>query len=170
MSRPVAGAQALPFVRPVLHRAMMKVAADIGGPIDLQPHKHLVGTENAVLLAEANLLIMGTSTACPVGLYDFDTPGVQHAMDVLLMRFDGRKVTFDIRLHRADEWLEHYDRCYWEGQFRFRPIDDENLPIINASRRGLVLSQNASLANLRRYDAGFGSAAVAADAAWKKAA
>lgn len=50
MSRPAPGAQTLPLVREAVRRPMVKIAQEIGGPIDHFPERRFVNTDGALLL------------------------------------------------------------------------------------------------------------------------
>lgn len=64
-------ANGLPWIKAATHRAVMMLAADTGAPIDLNPERRFPGTQHAVLLEGANLLIAGIRTGPDIGLYDF---------------------------------------------------------------------------------------------------
>lgn len=159
MPRSAGNVTSLPWIKAATQRALMKTAADIGGPVDLNPDRRFPGTENAILLEGANLLIAGTHTGPSIGLPDFREAAKRHGMDMLLARFAGSVMSYDIYRYRADDWLTGYQRAYCEGSFWFCPPDDTSLPFIKAGNRGLILSQHAPFANARRFDAGISLAA-----------
>lgn len=127
-----------PFVREAVQRCMMKVARDIGGPIDMDPGRHLPGTEGTLLLPKANLLIGGTSAFRPLHWDRFSEAGDRYSLDMLLVRFDAYQQSFDIRLQGEPEWLANYQPSFDCGLW-FLPVDEGEQPSVKASRHGLVL-------------------------------
>ena len=142
-AHPIAGAQTLPFVRGAVHRSMMKVAHDISGPLDLDPSRHLGGAHGALLLPEANLLIVGTVVPRTLGRDLFAELGDRHGMDLLLVRFDRYRPSFDLRFHRQSEWLSNYRQCSEHGDIWFVPNDPFDHTAVLADRRGLSLHRSA---------------------------
>lgn len=148
-AHPIADAQTLPFVRGAVHRSMMKVAHDISGPIDLDPGRALDGARGALLLPQANLLIVGTVVPRPLGEDLFAELGERHGLDLLLVRFDRHRLSFDLRFHRQAEWLSNYRQCSENGDIWFVPNDPFDHTAVLADRRGLSLHRSASSSIMR---------------------
>lgn len=151
--RSFGSANGLPWIKAATHRAIMMLAADIGGPIDFSPERRFPGARNAVLLEGANLLIVGTRTGPNIGLYDVSAVARQHGMDLLLARFSGPVVKYDIYRCRDDQWFTGYQRAWFEDRFWFCPPDDADQPFIHTHRRGLQFSSYAASSHLRQFKA-----------------
>ncbi|CAD7339356.1 hypothetical protein SPHS6_02414 [Sphingobium sp. S6] len=135
-AQPGTGALTIPFVRDAVQRAMIKVAWEIGGPINFDPA--LRG--GALLLQEANLLILGTSAFRPLGEQLFGQIGDLYGMDTLLVRLDACECSFDLRFHGKGEWLSNYRQTLLGGQVWFVPAHEDQSPTVRADSQGLFLN------------------------------
>ncbi|WP_313229706.1 hypothetical protein [Sphingobium yanoikuyae] len=147
----------------------MMLAADIGGQIDFSPERRFHGTQHAVLLGGANLLIVGTRTGSNIGLYDFGAIARRHAMDLLVARFSGPVAAYDIYRCKDDQWFTGYQRAWFKDRFWLCPPDDVDQPFILAHRRGLQFSSHAPFPDARRFEAGL-SLAAQTSTQWQEAA
>ncbi|WP_234791918.1 hypothetical protein [Sphingobium yanoikuyae] len=159
----------LPWIKPATHRAIMMLAANIGGPIDIAPELRFPGTQHAVLLEGANLLIAGTRTGPNIGLYDFGAVARQHGMDLLLARFSGPIASYDIYRCDANKWFTAYHRVFEDRPWFCPPGDVVDQPFILAHRRGLLFARHAPFPDARRFEAGH-SPATQSDTQWQEAA
>jgi hypothetical protein len=132
-------AQTLPFVRSSVQRAMMRIARDIGAPIDLDPSQHLTGTEGMLLLEQANLLIAGTSVTGPEVRERFAQIGDSHGLDLLLLRSGAWPQSLDIHFHRRREWLVDYRPAWFDDRLWCMPMLEDDQPGVRASVEGLIL-------------------------------
>ena len=158
MSRPSWDAQPPTFVRDAVRRRMLQVAFEIGGLIDLEPHHRLAGTEGALLLQEARLLIMGTSQFRPLACDLAEGISARYGLDVLLLRFDAYQVSFDICMRNRDAWLTHYHRWSVGEGLWLVPEEDGSGPYMRADRTGLIVSDHPASANAIQREAGFAAA------------
>lgn len=161
MSRPSWDAQPAVFVREAVRRPMMKIALEIEGLIDIEPHRRMPGAEGALLLQEAGLLIMGTSQFRPLGWDLAEDLSARHGLDILLLRFDAFQVSFDVRLSSRNEWLTHYRRWSVDGELWFTPMEDDGSAYIKASRYGLLLLDHPPYANAIQREVGLAPAGAA---------
>lgn len=164
--RPTWDAQTLPLVREAVKRPMLKVAHEIGGLIDFNPHRRVPGAEGALLLQEGGVLVMGTSQFRPLGWELAEEISSRHGLDVLLLRFDAYRVTFDICMSSRSAWLTHYRRWSIDGELWFIPNNDDGSPYVKASRYGFLLLDHPPYATASQRDAGFGQEC---QAVWKEA-
>lgn len=151
--RSFGSANGLPWTKAATDRAIKMLAADIGGPIDVSPERRFPDTQHAMLLEGANLLIVGTRTGPNIGLYDVSAVARQYGMDLLLARFSGPVVTYDIYRCKDDQWFTGYQRAWFEDRFWFCPPGDLDQPFILAHRRGLQFSPHASSFHVRQFKA-----------------
>lgn len=135
-AQPCSGAPTIPFVRDAVQRAMIKVAWEIGGPVRFDP----AFGGGALLLQEANLLILGTSAFRPLGEQLFGQIGDLYGMDTLLVRFDAYHCSFDILFHGEGEWLSDYRQSLLGGQVWFVPAHEDQAFTVRADSQGLFLN------------------------------
>lgn len=167
--RPGQGAAVLPWAKPKMLKAMLKIAGAIGGPVDLYPGRRFPRTDNAILLEAGRLLFAGTRTASGIGLFDYVEAAQPHGFDMLLVRCCDDDVTYDICLHQLGRWYTGYRRAYADGVVRFCPPAHSDLPYIDATARGLVVRHYVPLIDRLQFDAG--ASLVAQDAReWEHAA
>ena len=162
MSRPSRDAQPAVFVREAVRRPMMKIAQDIEGLIDIEPHRRIPDAEGALLLQEAGLLIMGTSQFRPLGWDLAEGLSDQHGLDILLLRFDAYQVSYDLCLRSRAAWLMQYRRWSVEGELWFIPSQDDGSPYVKAGRYGLLLLDHPPFANAIQREVGLAQAGPAA--------
>lgn len=158
MLRPTGDAQTLPFVREAVRRRLFAIAHQIGGLIDFEPHHRIPGAEGGILLMERNLLVMGTSQFRPLG---WDLPEqlcMRHGLDILLLRFDAYRLTFDFCMHSRNSWLSDYRGWSADGEFWFVPRVDDGSPYLKASQYGLLLTDHPPFASARQREAGLATA------------
>ncbi|WP_313231666.1 hypothetical protein [Sphingobium yanoikuyae] len=136
---PNGGAQTLPFVRSSVQRAMMRIARDIGAPIDLEPSRQLTGTEGMFLLEQANLLIAGTNVSGSETREKLAQMGDSHGLDLLLLRSGAWPQSLDIHFHRRREWLVDYRSAWFDDRLWFMPMLEDGQPGVRASTEGLIL-------------------------------
>ncbi|RSU75858.1 hypothetical protein BRX37_10215 [Sphingomonas sp. S-NIH.Pt3_0716] len=147
----------------------MMLASNIGGPIDIAPELRFPGTQHAVFLGGANLLLAGTRAGAEVGLYDFGAVAKRHGMDLLLARFSGPTATYDIYRFDTDQWYRDYRRAWFEDRLWFCPPGDIDQPFILAHRRGLLFAPHAPFPDARRFEADL-SPATQSGTQWQEAA
>ena len=123
--RPTWDAQTLPLAREAVRRPMLKIAHEIGGLIDFNPHHRVPGAEGALLLQEGGVLVMGTSQFRPLGWNLAEEISSRHGLDVLLLRFDAYQVTFDIGMSSRGAWLTRYRRWAIDGELWFIPTEHD---------------------------------------------
>lgn len=158
MSRPSWDAQPPTFVRDAVRRRMLQVAFEIGGLIDVEPHHRLAGTEGALLLQEAGLLIMGTSQFRPLACDLAEDISARYGLDVLLLRFDAYQVSFDICMCNRKAWLTHYRRLSVGEGLWLVPQEDGSGPNIRADRTGLTLTDHPAYAKAFQREVGLNAA------------
>ena len=158
MSRPAWDAQTQPCVREAVRRRLLAVAHQIGGLIDLEPHRRVPGAEGGILLMERNLLIMATPQFRPLGWDLAEELCVRHGLDILLLRFNAYQLTFDICMHRRSSWLIQYLGWSADGEFWFVPPVDDGSPYLKVGQYGLLLTDPPPLASARQREAGLATA------------
>ena len=162
MSRPSRDAQPAVFVREAVRRPMMKIAQEIEGLIDIQPHHRMPGAEGSLLLQEAGLLIMGTSQFRPLGWDLAESLSARHGLEILLLRFDAYQISFDLCLRGRTAWLTQYRRWSVDGELWFVPAEDDGSPYVKSSRYGLLLLDHPPYANAIQREVGLAHAGPAA--------
>lgn len=154
LSHPIRDAWTLPLVREAGRRPMLKVAHEIGGLIDFVPHHRVADAERALLLQEAGVLIMGTSRFRPLGWDLAENISSRHGLDVLLLRFDAYRISFDICMKSRRSWLADYHRWSIDGELWFIPGEDDGSPYVKASRYGFLLLDHPPYATALQREAG----------------
>lgn len=148
---PLACRPTLPWNKPTTMQAMLKIAADIGGPVDLDPGRRFPGISNAILLECGRLLIAGTRSAPGIGLFEYAEAARPHGFDLLLVRNDGSDATYDIRHHQSGRWMTGYQRDDSDGSLRLCPLDNSDQRCIKVTARGLIVAQSADLVDRKVY-------------------
>lgn len=126
----------LPRPRAAIMRAMMSVAREIGGPIDIDPGLRDEALDGGLLLPAAAVLIVGTTCYRPIGFSEAQTLGERTGLDIVLLRFDAYTVSFDIYLPSQRTWLVHCLRWRREGDVWFVPAVGTG-PYVRAGFNGL---------------------------------
>lgn len=135
-AHPCSGVPTIPFVRDAVQRSMIRIAWEIGGPINFDP----AFGGGALVLPKANLLILGTSAFRPLGEQLFGQIGDLYGMDTLLLRFDAYQCGFDILFHGEGEWLSNYRQSHLSEGVWLVPAHEGQAPTVRADNQGLFLN------------------------------
>ncbi|WP_298671502.1 hypothetical protein [uncultured Sphingomonas sp.] len=137
--RPNTGADPLPRPRQAIRNVMMKLAADIGGPVDLAPEQYDPCLAHCLLLPQAMLVIGGTPCWRPLVATEAARIADATGYDLILVRYDAGAVDYDLLFadHGGDGWLERCTARRGERGLEFVPASPAE-PIVRVSQLGLV--------------------------------
>ena len=140
--RPATGAPVLPRPRDTVMRKLSNLADIIGGPVDNQPERLDGRLGGTLILPEAGLLLATTTCHRPLCFSETRDLAYMTDLDVVLLRFDAHRLSFDIYAPQARALLIHYQRWQREGDPWFVPAVGRG-PYVRATSQGLEIGDVA---------------------------
>ena len=135
--RRILGASPLPRPRSAIHHRMIKIAAAVGGVVDLAPGRYDPLLDGCLLLPQAQLVIAATACLRPLLADEARKLIEATGYDLLLLRFNAYEIDYDLLVSDHEGWLERYTSRTGENGLEFVG-DTPRSPIVRASIWGLM--------------------------------